>query len=73
VALALSNLAANYDLAFFKDIAQAYVDLASPNGLTQLSAEFAGDAYSPSQFSPSQFSPSQFSPSQFQPEPVQPR
>jgi hypothetical protein len=67
VALALSNLAANYDLAFFKDIAQAYVDLTSPNGLTQLSAEFAGDAYSPSQFSPSQFSPSQFSPDAFSP------
>ena len=67
VTLTLSHLAANYDLAFFKDIGQAFSDLSSPQALTQLSAEFAGDAYSPSQFSPSQFSPSQFSPSQFSP------
>ena len=67
VTLTLSNLAANFDLAFFKDIGQAFTDLTAPDALTKLSAEFAGDAYSPSQFSPSQFSPSQFSPSQFSP------
>nr|WP_231134795.1 Ig-like domain repeat protein [Motilibacter deserti] len=39
----------------------------SVDDLTRLSAEFAGDAFSPSVFSPSVFSPSVFSPSVFSP------
>ena len=56
------DLPADYDLAFFKDIAQAYTRSDLDAGADELSAEFAGDAYSPSAFSPSQFSPG-FSPS----------
>ncbi len=63
----LTHLAANYDLALFRDIGQAFTDVLTPRDLNHLSAEFAADAYSPSVFSPSVFSPSVFSPSVFSP------
>ena len=63
----LTNLAANYDVALFADIAQAFNTVDSTDDLQRLSAEFAGDAFSPSVFSPSVFSPSVFSPSVFSP------
>ncbi|MET0693335.1 MAG: hypothetical protein ABWY56_05360, partial [Propionibacteriaceae bacterium] len=67
VSVDLTGLAADYDLTLFKDIEQAFTSLTSTADLTKLSAEFAGDAYSPSVFSPSVFSPSVFSPSVFSP------
>ncbi|MDQ4037400.1 MAG: hypothetical protein M3313_03395, partial [Actinomycetota bacterium] len=63
----LTDLPANYDLTLFKDIGQSFNSLTSTAELTQLSAEFAADAFSPSAFSPSAFSPSAFSPSAFSP------
>ena len=51
----------------FKDIGAAYNQLALSSDLAHISAEFAGDAFSPSAFSPSAFSPSAFSPSAFSP------
>jgi hypothetical protein len=64
----LSDLPADYDLAVFKDIAQAYTDLANPlEDLNRLSAEFAPSVFSPSVFSPSVFSPSVFSPDAYAP------
>lgn len=63
----LTGLPADYDLTLFKDIGQSFTTISSTADLTKLSAEFAGDAYSPSVFSPSVFSPSVFSPSVFSP------
>src|SRR4051794_11950908 len=63
----LTNLPANYDLAVFKDIRQAYTSLTSTQNLTHLSAEFAPSAFSPSAFSPSAFSPIAFSPDAYSP------
>ena len=57
VTVDLTNLPANYDLALFTDIGQAFNSLTAPRDLQHLSAEFAGDAFSPSVFSPSVFSP----------------
>ena len=67
VQIDLTGLPADYDLAVFKDIAQAYTELTEPSDLIRLSAEFAPSAFSPSAFSPSVFSPSAFSPSAFSP------
>src|SRR5262249_48012170 len=63
----LTNVPANDDVAVFSDIGQAFNALTAPSDLQKLSAEFAGDAFSPSVFSPSVFSPSVFSPSVFSP------
>lgn len=63
----LSELAANYDLAVFKDIRAAYDALVAETDLSLLSAAFAGDAFSPAQFSPDALSPAQFSPAAFSP------
>ncbi len=63
----LTHLAANYDLALFRDIGAAFTDVLAPKDLNHLTAEFASDAFSPSIFSPSIFSPSIFSPSIFSP------
>ncbi len=66
--VALSELGENYDIAVFKDIAQAYDELANPEeDLHRLSAEFAPSVFSPSVFSPSVFSPSVFSPDAYAP------
>ena len=63
----LTDVPANYDVALFTDIAQAFNDVDDTDDLQRLSAEFAGDAFAPSVFSPSVFSPSVFSPSVFSP------
>jgi hypothetical protein len=63
----VSGLPADYDLALFKDISQAYTSLTSTQDLTRLSAEYAPSVFSPSVFSPSVFSPSVFSPDAYAP------
>jgi hypothetical protein len=68
----LTNLAADYDLTLFKDIAAAYKTLTSPQDLVRLQAEFASDAFSPEGFSPDSFSPEGFSPEGFSPEAFSP-
>ncbi|MBI3242468.1 MAG: CSLREA domain-containing protein [Chloroflexi bacterium] len=68
----LTNLPANYDLTVYKDIAQAFNDLTSPQDLVKLSAEFAPDSFSPDSFSPDSFSPDSFSPDSFSPDSFSP-
>ncbi len=66
----LTGLPADYDLAVFTDITQAFSELVGDqdvDGLNRLGAEFAPSVFSPSTFSPSAFSPSTFSPSAFSP------
>lgn len=70
IEVALSGLPADYDLAVFKDIGQAFNDQLLPAdtaALTRLSAEYAPSVFSPSVFSPSVFSPSVFSPDAYAP------
>ncbi len=65
----LTELAANYDVVLFSDIAAAYNEILHPsqNALLQLGAEFASDAFAPAAFSPEAFSPAAFSPAAFSP------
>jgi len=68
----LSGLPADYDLAAFKDIGEAFASqfnpaTAGPSDLLKLTAEFAPSTFSPSTFSPSTFSPSTFSPDAYSP------
>ena len=63
----LTNLDQNFDLTMFRDIGQAFTTLTNTQDLTKLSAQFAGDAYSPSIYSPSIYSPSIYSPSIYSP------
>jgi hypothetical protein len=68
----LTGLPADYDVAVFKDIGQAFAKQftpgsATPTDLLKLTAEYAPSVFSPSVFSPSVFSPSVFSPSVFSP------
>jgi hypothetical protein len=68
----LSGLAADYDLAAFKDIGQAFASQFNPatagaSDLLKLTAEYAPSTYSPSTFAPSNFSPSNFSPDAYSP------
>ena len=63
----LGNLDQNFDLTMFRDIGQAFTTLTTTQDLTKLSAQFAGDAYSPSIYSPSIYSPSIYSPSIYSP------
>ncbi len=68
VDVSLANVPADYQVAVFSDIGQAYqAEQSSPLNLAALSAQTPGSAYSPSAFSPSAFSPSAFSPSAFSP------
>ncbi|MEP7181312.1 MAG: choice-of-anchor Q domain-containing protein [Betaproteobacteria bacterium] len=72
VQVSLSGLPADYDLAVFKDIAQAFLSqfnpaTASTRDLVKLTAEYAPSVFSPSVFSPSVFSPDAYSPSVFSP------
>ncbi|NHC47203.1 hypothetical protein G9H72_18305, partial [Motilibacter sp. K478] len=72
VTVRLPGPPANFDVTLFSDIGEAFEQMyadgtGSVDDLTRLSAEFAGDAFSPSVFSPSVFSPSVFSPSVFSP------
>ncbi|MCC6628601.1 MAG: hypothetical protein IT340_14515, partial [Chloroflexi bacterium] len=72
VIVRLSHLPANYDLALYKDIADAYQSLATPADLARLGAEFAPDSFSPDAFSPDAFSPDAFSPDAFSPDAFSP-
>lgn len=72
VTVTLTNLPENYDLTLYKDISKAFKDLASPQDLLRLGAEFAPDAFSPDAFSPDAFSPDAFSPSAFSPDAFSP-
>ena len=63
----LGGLAQNFDLALYRDIGQTFTALSSTADLTHLSAEFAGDTFSPSIYSPSIYSPSIYSPSIYSP------
>ena len=63
----LGNLDQNFDLTMFRDIGQTFTTLTTTQDLTKLSAQFAGDAYSPSIYSPSIYSPSIYSPSIYSP------
>jgi CSLREA domain-containing protein len=72
IIVTLTNLPDNYDLTIYKDIAQAYNDLLSPQDLVRLDAEFAPEAFSPEAFSPEAFSPEAFSPEAFSPEAFSP-
>ena len=72
IQVVLSNLPADYDLAVFKDIAQAFANQFNPatagiNDLVKLAAEYAPSTFSPSTFSPSTFSPDAYTPSTFSP------
>ncbi len=70
--ITLTELPANYDLALYKDIAEAFKNLTSSQDLTKLSAEFAPDTFSPDTFSPDTFSPDTFSPDTFSPDTFSP-
>src|SRR5262249_39744507 len=72
VKIDLTGLPANYDLALFSDIGQAFNSINSVSDLQHLSAEFAPSAFQPSAFQPSAFQPSAFQPSAFQPSAFQP-
>lgn len=72
VIVTLTNLPDNYDLTIYKDIAQAYNQLLSPQDLPRFDAEFAPEAFSPEAFSPEAFSPEAFSPEAFSPEAFSP-
>ncbi|MCL4266832.1 MAG: CSLREA domain-containing protein [Anaerolineae bacterium] len=72
VIVTLTDLPDNYDLTIYKDIAQAYNDLLSPQDLPRFDAEFAPEAFSPEAFSPEAFSPEAFSPEAFSPEAFSP-
>ena len=70
--LKLTGLPADYDLAVFKDIGQAFASQFNPvtagtSDLLKLTAEYAPSTFSPSTFSPSTFSPSTFSPDAYSP------
>ena len=63
----LTNLDQNFDLTMFRDIGQTFTTLTTSQDLTKLSAQFAGDVFSPSVYSPSVYSPSVYSPSVYSP------
>jgi len=68
----LSNLAADYDVVVFKDIAKAYASLnendpTDVEGLNRLGAEFAPSVFATSEISPFAFSPEEVSPFAFSP------
>ncbi|MCZ7636482.1 MAG: HYR domain-containing protein [Verrucomicrobia bacterium] len=63
----LTELAANYDLVVFKDVAETYARLLAEPDPGWLSAAFAPDAFSPAAFSADALSPAAFSPAAFSP------
>ena len=70
--VSLTGLPADYDLAVFKDIAQAFLAqfnpaTASSRDLLKLTAEYAPAVFSPAVFSPAVFSPDAYSPAVFSP------
>ena len=71
VTVTLTNLAANYDLFIYKDIAAAYLDMLqadSNEDLVELNAEFAPDVFTPDVFTPDVFTPDVFTPDVFTPD-----
>jgi hypothetical protein len=81
-------LPAGYDLAVFKDIDQAFTTLTTPQDLTRLTAEFAGDGFSndtlapdalnpvriaPQAYSPQAYSPQAYSPQAYSPQAYSPQ
>ncbi len=58
----LTGLPADYDLVLFSDINKAYSSLTQATSLTQVSANFAGQAFSAQAFSAQAFSAQAFSP-----------
>ncbi len=72
VIVTLTGLPANYDLALYKNISEAYSELYNSQDLLKLSAEFAPDTFSPDTFSPDTFSPDTFSPDTFSPDTFSP-
>lgn len=79
----LDNLTADYDLVLYKDIAQAYSKLASPEDLLRLSTEYANDGFNPDTLSPDAlnaqilapeaFTPAAFDPATFESAVIAPR
>jgi hypothetical protein len=72
IQVVLSGLPADYNLAVFKDIGQAFLSQFNPAtantaSLLKLTAEYAPSVFSPSVFSPSVFSPDAYAPSVFSP------
>ena len=72
VLVALTNLAANYDLTLYKDIGQAFDQLNASQDLVHLNAEFASDAFSPDTYSPDTYSPDTYSPDTYSPDTYSP-
>ncbi|MGD2163049.1 MAG: choice-of-anchor Q domain-containing protein, partial [Anaerolineales bacterium] len=71
VTVTLTNLAANYDLFIYKDIAAAYLrmlEAETPTDLVELNAEFAPDVFTPDVFTPDVFTPDVFTPDVFTPD-----
>ena len=71
----LTNLPENYDLTIYRDIAQTYNEITTLNDeddLTELTAEFAPDAYSPDAYSPDAYSPDAYSPDAYSPDAYSP-
>ena len=67
----LDNLPADYDLTLFRDIAQTYAELGTPQNrddLVLLNAEFAPEMFTPEMFTPEMFTPEMFTPEMFTPE-----
>ncbi|MCP4422222.1 MAG: CSLREA domain-containing protein, partial [Chloroflexi bacterium] len=65
------NLPANYDLVLFRDIAQTYEALTTPENLddlVEINAEFAPEMFTPEMFTPEMFTPEMFTPEMFTPE-----
>lgn len=67
VYITLTDLAENYDLVLFKDIASAFNELIIGSDLTKVSASVASDAFSSAAFSPEAFAPGAFAPGAFAP------
>lgn len=71
VLVELTDLPANYDLVLFRDIAQTFEALTTPDDLddlVELNAEFAPEMYSPEMYSPEMYSPELYSPEMYLPE-----
>jgi len=71
VVVRLGNLAANYDVTLYKDIQVAFDALTQPQNLddlTELTAEFAPDAYAPDAYAPDAYAPDAYAPDAYAPD-----
>src|SRR5919206_518107 len=66
-------LPADYDLAVFKDIGQAFTNLTSPQDLTRLSAEFAGSGFNNDTLAPDALDPVRIAPEAYSPQAYSPQ